>query len=196
MTETSFLDSINSTTAQFCTRHQPWDCHKGDYVKIYCLRDRRWKRIILTNKRMRRYDNTGRWHNYRTLKPLPKEKNEGSVDLSPGTRWVVYDPLVDLGSTNPFEDECEDEAKLDTTPPVEMADEKEDDDDEDSYSGNKDNDSTRSRPGKTSTKTLMTQQMAKAKPVFLKMTTTGTGMVTIMAVEMKTMRMRSKTLMN
>ena len=117
-------------------------------MKIYCLRDRRWKRIILTNKRMRRYDNTGRWHNYRTLKPLPKEKNEGSVDLSPGTRWVVYDPLVDLGSTNPFEDECEDEAKLDTTPPVEMADEKEDDDDEDSYSGNKDNDSTRSRPGK------------------------------------------------
>ena len=70
------------------------------------------------------------------------------MDLSPGTRWVVYDPLVDLGSTNPFEDECEDEAKLDTTPPVEMADEKEDDDDEDSYSGNKDNDSTRSRPGK------------------------------------------------
>ena len=49
---------------------------------------------------------------------------------------------------------------------------------------------------KSLTKTLMTQQRAEAKPVFLKMTTTGTGLVTIMAVEMKTMRMRLKTLMN
>jgi hypothetical protein len=66
------------------------------------------------------------------------------VDLSPGTRWVVYDPLVSFRSKNPIEDECEDEATLDTTPPVEMADEKEDDDDDNSCSDSKEDNNDRS----------------------------------------------------
>jgi hypothetical protein len=76
------------------------------------------------------------------------------VDLSPGTKCVVYDPLVSLGSSNPLEDECEDEATLDTTPPVEMADEKEDDDDGNSCSDSKEDDNDRSGSDKVDDKNV------------------------------------------
>ena len=115
MTESVLSDSINSSQSRFCSNHQPEDCWKGDNVKIFCLKDRRWKRIKLTNNRIKRYDKTGRWYNYWALNPLPDEKKTGSVDLSPGTRWVIYDPAVSMGTTNPFDDDCEDAAEHATT---------------------------------------------------------------------------------
>jgi hypothetical protein len=90
MSDSGMLDSINSTQAQFCLAHQVEHCKKGDNIKIYCLEDKRWKRIQLTNNRMRRYDRTGKWHNYCALNPLPGERRIGSVDLTGGTRWGIY----------------------------------------------------------------------------------------------------------
>ena len=71
---------------------------------------------------MKRYDKTGKWHNYWAINPLPGEKQKGSVDLTPGTRWVKYDPAVSMGTTNPFEDDdCTEAAEHDATPEVELA---------------------------------------------------------------------------
>ena len=107
---------MNSNESRFCSTQQPDNCKKGDNIKIYCLKDKRWKRIRLTNNRMRRYNKIGKWHNYWAVNPLPGEKQLGSVDLTPGTRWVKYNPEVTLGNTNPFEDEDYTEAdEHDTT---------------------------------------------------------------------------------
>ena len=82
-------DSVTSFEQRFCLQHQPESCHKGQHIKIYCLKDERWKRIMLTGNRMRKFDNQEAWYNYKSVRPLPKEKKKGSVDLTRGTRWVV-----------------------------------------------------------------------------------------------------------
>ena len=56
MTESGVADSMNSNESRFCSTQPPDDCRKGDNIKIFCLKDKRWKRIKLTNNRMRRYD--------------------------------------------------------------------------------------------------------------------------------------------
>ena len=122
MTDSGVIDSMNSTESRFCSAQQPDHCRKGDNIKIFCLKDKRWKRIRLTNNRMKRYDRIGKWHNYCAINPLPGEKRLGSVDLTPGTRWVIYYPEETLGNTNPFEeDENPEIDEHDTTPVVELA---------------------------------------------------------------------------
>ena len=98
MTESGVADSMNSNESRFCSAQQPDNCKKGDNIKIYCLKDKRWKRIRLTNNRMRRYNKIGKWHNYWAVNPLPGEKQLGSVDPTSGTRWVIYNPEVTLGN--------------------------------------------------------------------------------------------------
>ena len=48
MTESGVADSMNSNVSRFCSAQQPDNCKKGDNIKIYCLKDKRWKRIRLT----------------------------------------------------------------------------------------------------------------------------------------------------
>ena len=105
MTESGVADSMNSNVSHFCSAQQPDNCKKGDNIKICCLKDKRWKRIKLTYIRMRRYDRIGKWHNYWAVNPLLGEKQFGSVDLTSGTRWVIYYPEVTVGNTNPFEED-------------------------------------------------------------------------------------------
>ena len=84
---------------------------------------------MLTGNRMRNFDNQGPWYNYKSVRPLPKEKKKESVDLTRGTRWVVYEPEVTPGTTNPLlGDDCKDIANLDTTPHVMLAEEMPDED--------------------------------------------------------------------
>ena len=56
LTESGVTDSMNSNESRLCTARQPDNCKKGNNIKIFCLKDKRWKRIKLTNNRMRRYD--------------------------------------------------------------------------------------------------------------------------------------------
>ena len=116
MSDSGLLDSITSIQARFCLNNQVEHCKKGDNIKIYCLKDRRWKRIQLTCNRMRRYDRMGNWHNYCALTPLPGEKRIGSVNLTGGTRWVIYYPWETLGSSNPFDNENPEVDEHATTP--------------------------------------------------------------------------------
>jgi len=110
------MDSITSVQARFCLKNQVEHCKKGNNIKIYCLKDRRWKRIQLSCNRIKRYDQTGRWHIYCALALLPGEKRIGSVDLTSGTKWVIYYPWEILGSSNPFDDEDPEVDEHNTTP--------------------------------------------------------------------------------
>ena len=65
MSDSGVLDSINSTQSRFCLAHQVEHCKKCDNIKIYCLKDRRRNCIQLTNNRMKRYDRTGKGHNFK-----------------------------------------------------------------------------------------------------------------------------------
>ena len=69
MTESGVADSMNSNESCFCSARQPDNCKKGENIKIFCLKDKRWKRIKLTNNRMKRYDRIGKWHNYWAVYP-------------------------------------------------------------------------------------------------------------------------------
>ena len=76
-TGSRFPDSMTSFEERFCLQHQPENCHKGLHIKIYCLKDKRWKRIRLTGNRMRIFDNTGVWYNYKAVRPLRGGEEEG-----------------------------------------------------------------------------------------------------------------------
>ena len=96
---------------------------------------------MLTGNRMHKFDNQGAWYNYKSVRPLPKEENRRSVDLTKGTRWVVYEPAVTPGTTNPFlGDDCEEIANLDTTTHVTLAEEMQDKDNcgDEGHSGDSD----------------------------------------------------------
>jgi hypothetical protein len=47
----------------------------------------------------------------------------GSVDLTPGTRWVIYYPEETLGNRNPFEEDEDPEIDEHDTTPVVVLDE-------------------------------------------------------------------------
>ena len=84
-TGSRFPDSMTSFEERFCLQHQPENCRKGQHIKIYCMKDKRWKRIRLTGVRMRIFDNTGAWYIYKAVRPLSGEKKKGSFDLTRGT---------------------------------------------------------------------------------------------------------------